>query len=467
MILKQYFLACLAHASYLVADETSKVAAVVDPQRDTDQYVEDAQKLGVQIRYTLLTHLHADFAAGHVELRERAGAEVLIGARARTGFPARGLQGGESIELGPEVRLTVLETPGHTPESVCYAVFDKGKSTAAPQALLTGDTLFIGDVGRPDLLASVGASADELARQLYRSLREKILPLPDAVLVYPAHGAGSACGKNMSTETVSPLGLQKRLNWALQPLSEDAFVAQLTDCQPEAPRYFGYDARFNATDHAPLERSLERALVPLTLEALLAKVRAGAQLLDVRDPDDFARGHLEGALSIGLGGKFANWAGQVLDAERPIVLVAPPGQEREAALRLGRIGFDRVEGFLEGGAKAFEGGSHPVRSFTRTTAQELAAMLESSAPPVVLDVRAESEWRAGRIAGSVNLPLPHLAERVGEVPKGRPLVIQCAGGYRSMIAASILERAGVEGCTDLTGGFTAWQKAKLASVTSS
>jgi len=464
MILKQYFLGCLAHASYLVADETTHVAAVVDPQRDTDQYIEDARTLGVEIRWALLTHVHADFAAGHLELRERTGAQIGIGARARTAFPARSLRDGESIELGPGVRIGVLETPGHTPDSVCYSVYDVKMSSTEPHAILTGDTLFLGDVGRPDLLASVGETAEGLARRLYRSLREKILPLPDSVLVYPAHGAGSLCGKNMSKDTVGPLGAQKRFNWALQPLSEDAFVAQLTAGQPEAPRYFGYDARFNAADHPTLERALEKALVPLGLDALLARVRAGAQLLDVRDPDDFARGHLAGAISIGLGGKYASWAGQVLDVERPIVLVAPAGREREAATRLGRIGFDRVEGFLEGGAGAFAARPDLVRSFPRTSVEELAAMLASKAPPAVLDVRAESEWHAGRIEGSVNLPLPHLVERAREVPK-TPVVIHCQAGYRSMIAASLLEKAGVPFTSDLTGGYAAWANANLATVT--
>lgn len=464
MILKPYFLACLSHASYLVADESSKTAVVIDPQRDTDGYLEDAKKLGVEVRFVLLTHFHADFVSGHLELRERAGAEISLGARAVTEYPARRLRDGEEIVLGPDVKLRVLETPGHTPESVSYLVFDRKKSETEPAAVFTGDTLFLGDVGRPDLMASKGAAPADLARQLYRSLRAKLLPLPDATLVYPAHGAGSLCGKSLSTETTTSFGQQKLTNWALQEQSEADFVKRLTADLPEAPRYFSFDADLNRHDHATLERALATSLAPLPVDELLAKVAAGAQLLDAREPDEFAKGHLRGAVNVGLGGKYASWAGQVLDARRPIVLVAPAGKEREAALRLGRIGFDQVQGFLAGGPASLAGRSDVVQSFPRIAPGELATRLGSGAPPVVLDVRAESEWRAGHIEGSLNVPLPHLEERLAEIPRGRPVVVQCQSGYRSSIATSLLERAGVPGLSDLAGGIVAWQKAKLATV---
>jgi glyoxylase-like metal-dependent hydrolase (beta-lactamase superfamily II)/rhodanese-related sulfurtransferase len=464
MILKQYFLGCLAHASYLVADEESKTAAVVDPQRDIDQYLDDARKLGLKIGHVLLTHLHADFVAGHLELRDRVGAEIALGARAATDYPARRVRDGDVFELGPSVRLVALETPGHTPESITYAVYDSKKSPDAPHAVLTGDTLFIGDVGRPDLMAAKGASPSELARLLYRSLREKLLPLPDATLVYPAHGAGSACGKNMSSDTFSTLGVQKKVNWALQPVSEDEFVASLIADLPEAPRYFGLDADVNRRERSTLDAALDRGLSALPLDAALAKVREGAQLLDTREADDFARGHLAGSINIGLGGKYASWAGQVLDPARMIVLVAAPGRERESVMRLGRIGFDRVVGYVEGGPAAFEKRADLVRRLERVTPEGLAKRLGSPEAPFVVDVRAESEYRSSHLDGSLNLPLPHLEERLAEIPRGRPIVVHCQSGYRSMIATSLLERAGLAGLTDLAGGFAAWQKAKLATV---
>ena len=464
MILKQYFLACLAHASYLVADEASKTAAIVDPQRDIDQYLDDARKLGVEIRYAVLTHFHADFVSGHLELRERSGAEIVVGARAATDFAARRLRGGEAVSLGPTVRLQALETPGHTPESTCWLAFDGARSATAPVAVFTGDTLFIGDVGRPDLMAARGASADDLARQLYSSLRTQLAPLPDATIVYPAHGAGSLCGKSLSSETSSTLGVQKTVNWALQDMSEDAFVRRLTTDLPEAPRYFGFDADLNRHERATLEGSLARALVPLSLDQVLAKKQDGATVLDVRDPDEFATNHLAGSVNVGLSGKYASWAGQVLSPERPIVLVAPPGREREAALRLGRIGYDRVLGYLDGGIDAARARPDVTSRYERVAPAAVAARIASSEAPLVLDVRAVSEWQSGHIAGSLNIPLPHLEERLAEIPRGRPVVVQCQSGYRSSIATSLLERAGVPGLTDLAGGIVAWQKAKLATV---
>jgi glyoxylase-like metal-dependent hydrolase (beta-lactamase superfamily II)/rhodanese-related sulfurtransferase len=465
MILKPYFLGCLAHASYLVADETSKVAAIVDPQRDTDQYLEDAKKLGVEIRHVLLTHFHADFVAGHLELRDRAKAEIVLGKRANPSYPTKKIGDGESLALGPEVKITALETPGHTPESTCFVVFDLKKNPKEPQAVLTGDTLFIGDVGRPDLMVAKGKSSQELAKDMYRSLREKLMTLPDSTIVYPAHGAGSACGKNMSSEKSSTIGLQKKVNWALQPQSEAEFVSALTSDQPEAPRYFGFDADLNQKTRPTLEKVLEKALAPLSLDAFVAKAKAGAQILDARDADEFAKGYLAGAINVGLGGKYASWVGQVLSATKPIVIVAAPGKEKEAAVRLGRIGFDAVEGYLDGGMKAAEARPELVRRFERVAAKGLDESLHSKSPPLVLDIRTDGEWHAGHIDGALHIPLPHLEERMAEIPRGRPIVVQCGSGYRSTIGLSLLERAGVSGLTDLQGGMGAWEKAKLKTVT--
>src|SRR5919204_3243096 len=333
MILEQYYLGCLAHASYLVADERSGVAAVIDPQRDVEQYLRDSARLGVRIQRVFLTHLHADFVAGHLELRERVGATIHLGARASAEYEFVPAADGDVTELGPDVRLEVLETPGHSPESISILVHDRARDGEAPYALLSGDTLFIGDVGRPDLRASLGWSAQELGGMLYDSLHEKVLPLPDETLVYPAHGAGSLCGRNLSTDTVSTIGVQRLYNYALQPMSRDEFVGIVTADQPDTPSYFSYDAVLNAQERPTLEDALERELRPLTLEEALELQRQGAQVVDTREAADFEGAHLAGAVNVGLGGSFATWCGTILDRERPVVIVADPGTQEEAAPR--------------------------------------------------------------------------------------------------------------------------------------
>jgi hydroxyacylglutathione hydrolase len=461
MILKQYYLGCLAHASYLVADEESRAAAVVDPQRDIDQYLEDAGRLGLTIRHVVLTHFHADFLAGHLELRDRTGAAIYLGRRASAEYAFTPLGDGDAIALGG-VRLAALETPGHSPESICLLVYNVKKDAVGPEAVLTGDTLFIGDVGRPDLRAALGWSAEELAGMLYDSLRTKLLPLPDDTLVYPTHGAGSLCGRHISKETVSTIGDQRRYNYALQPMSREEFVRIITADQPDAPAYFTYDAVLNAKERPTLDRSLSRGLRPLTLDSLLAFCGEGGQLVDAREPADYWGAHLPRSINIPLGGQYATWAGTLLDRERPIALVAPREREREAAMRLGRIGFDHVTGYLEDGMEAVGTRDDLVRNRPRVTAQALAELLASPSPPVVLDVRAGAERRQGRIAGSVHIPLQHLLERLDEVPCGpRTVVVHCASGYRSSIAASILERRGVREVADLAGGFSAWTASGL------
>src|ERR1017187_8598490 len=351
MILKQYYLGCLAHASYLLGDEASATAIVVDPQRDVEQYVADAARFGFEIRHVFLTHFHADFIAGHLELRDRCGATIYLGRRAEAEYSFVPMKDVDTLDF-PGLRLQVLETPGHTIESISILVFDKTKDAAKPYAVLTGDTLFIGDVGRPDLRASLGWSANDLGAHLYDSLRDKLLPLPDETLVYPAHGAGSLCGKKLSSDTVSSLGDQRRLNYALQPMSKEEFIRLVTADQPDAPPYFTYDAILNTREHATLDHNLERVLHPIDLAEVLRLGDTGAQLLDVRDPAEYAQGHLAGSINIGLGGQYATWAGTVLDRVKPIVIIAEPGRHHEAALRLGRIGFDHVKGYLQGGMEA-------------------------------------------------------------------------------------------------------------------
>jgi glyoxylase-like metal-dependent hydrolase (beta-lactamase superfamily II)/rhodanese-related sulfurtransferase len=460
MILKQYYLGCLAHASYLVGDEAAGVAAVVDPQRDVEQYLEDARRLGVRLDHVFLTHFHADFVAGHLEISERTGAAIHLGARAEAEYAFVPSHDGDTLALGA-VRLGILETPGHTPEGLSITVTDTARDAGRPHAVLTGDTLFIGDVGRPDLMASIGITAPELAGLLYDSLHEKILALPDATIVYPAHGAGSMCGRNLSQETSSTLGQQRLTNYALQPMSRDAFIRIVTTDQPEAPAYFAYDAMLNRKRRASLPAAMERMLRPIALEETLRLRNAGACVLDVRDPGEWASAHLRDSVNIGLSGKFATWAGTLLDRARPIVLIAEPGGEVEAATRLGRIGFDHVTRYLDGGMQALAARSDLVRSIGRVTAGDLARRLKSAAPPLVLDVRNDGERARGRIHGSRHIPLGRLAELAADLPKGGAIVIQCASGFRSMIAASLLERQGWTGLTDLIGGIAAWESLSL------
>jgi hydroxyacylglutathione hydrolase len=459
MILHQFYLNCLAHASYLVGDETTGDAAAVDPQRDIDQYLAFADAHGLRIGHVLLTHLHADFIAGHLELRDRVGATIYLGAAARAEYAFTPLHDGDRVELG-RVRLQAIETPGHTPESISVAVYDLDRNASEPQAVLTGDTLFVGDVGRPDLRAALGWSATDLGGLLYESLRTKLMTLPDASLVYPAHGAGSLCGKALSKETVSTIGEQRRSNYALQPMTKAAFVDLVTADQPDAPPYFTYDAILNSKERPTLDVALAREVNPLTLDHVLALQDVGAQLLDTRDPAEFAAAHLAGSINIGLGGQYATWAGTILSRERPIVIIADPGREHEAATRLGRIGFDHIVGYLEDGLHSLE--SRPeLTATTERVSAPLAAERLATGAPLAVDVRAPSERKQKAIAGSVGVPLNHLVERVQELPKDRQLLVYCAGGYRSSIAASLLQREGFTHVSEIAGGIAGWETANL------
>ncbi|MGH7357745.1 MAG: rhodanese-like domain-containing protein, partial [Candidatus Rokuibacteriota bacterium] len=367
------------------------------------------------------------------------------------------LRAGDVLEFG-QVRLRVLETPGHTPEAISLLLYDLAASVREPQAVLTGDTLFIGDVGRPDLMASVGVSADELAGMLYDSLHQKLLALPDATLVYPGHGAGSACGKHLSQERVSTIGVQRQYNYALQPMSKERFVQVITADQPAAPPYFAYDAELNRRERATLDTVLARELKRLSLAEVLAAQRDGAQLLDTREPADFAAGHLAGSLNISLGGRFAEWAGILLAPTRPIVLVTAPGREHEAAIRLGRVGFDTVAGYLDGGVEAARNRPDLVRRVERVTAGALRELLHTEPLPI-LDVRTETEHRSESIPGSVNVPLQELRARLADVPAGPRLVVHCQSGVRSSTAVSLLAQLGRTGLVDLVGGIVAWKVA--------
>lgn len=459
MYFKRYYLGCLAHASYMIADEETKIAAVIDPQRDINQYLADAAENGFQIKYVFLTHFHADFVAGHIELRDKAHAKIYLGEQAQAEYEFTPVKDGDVVEFG-KVRLSILETPGHTPEGISILVYDLNKSDRDPHAVLTGDTLFIGDVGRPDLLASIGVTADELADMLYNSLHNKLLTLPDETLVYPAHGAGSMCGKKLSEEAFSTLGDQRKYNYALQPMSRAEFKRLVTAEQPDAPEYFVHDAILNRQDRQSLHQAMQESLEPLDLDEVVQLQKDGAQIVDVRDAADFAGAHLAGSLNIGLDGKYATWCGTVMDKTKPIVVVSEDRDE-EAVMRLGRIGFDQVKGYLEHGPEAIGQRPELVAVTNRITAAALAEQLAGEDAPLVVDVRTEKEWQDSHIAGSVSLPLNQLAERSGELPKDRALVLHCRSGYRSSLAASMLQREGFTKVLDLVGGFDAWQATQL------
>jgi glyoxylase-like metal-dependent hydrolase (beta-lactamase superfamily II)/rhodanese-related sulfurtransferase len=463
MILEQHYLGCLSQASYFIGDEESGTAAVVDPRRDVDEYLEKARDRGLTIRHVLLTHFHADFISGHLELRRNTNATIYIGAAGTADYPFTPLSDGESIEFG-KVRIQALATPGHTPESTSFLVFDLGQDRESPHAVLTGDTLFIGDVGRPDLMASRGITAEELAGQLYDSLREKILTLPDRTILFPGHGAGSACGKNLGSETSCTIGRQRSSNYALQPMSRNEFVRLVTAGQPKPPRYFPFDAQLNKEERPHLDEVLERALKPLSLEQVLALHNRGARILDVRGADEFARLHLNGSFNVGLKGKFASWVGTVLRPEDALVIVAAPGEEREAITRLGRIGMDQVAGYLEDGIDALKDRADLGGSFQRLSLSDLAGDLDTDTAPLVLDIRAPGEREEGHIADSLHIPLSELQERLDEIPRDRSIVVHCSGGYRSAIAASLLRNHGLASVGDLRGGYGAWKDAGHPTV---
>lgn len=463
MYFQQYYLECLSHASYMIGDTASGRAVVVDPQRDVSEYLADAAANGLTIERVIETHFHADFLSGHLELAEATGAAISYGeaAAADAGYPIEPLADRERIALGADgvggVQLEILTTPGHTPESISVVVYESPDSP--PYGVLTGDTLFIGDVGRPDLLASVGVTADELARSLYGSLHDQLLTLPDETKVYPAHGAGSACGKNLSTETVSTIGEQRRTNYALQPMSIDDFVEAVTEGQTAAPLYFSFAANRNKQARELLDE--DAALRSMTLAEVDAAVADGATLVDTRDNVLFAAGHIEGSVNVGLEGRFAEYVGQVIRAGRPIVLVSGPGEEKEAEVRLARIGFDEVVGALGEPERVMAEHPERVRRASRLTAAALVDLLETGLPDggelQLVDVRNPGEVALGTIDGAVIIPMSTLLEGHAELDQQRPTVVFCAGGYRSSIAASTLRAAGFADVSDLVGGYGAWQ----------
>ncbi|MEU8326215.1 MBL fold metallo-hydrolase [Nonomuraea sp. NPDC048881] len=453
MFFTQYYLDCLSQASYMIADEGTGRAVVVDPRRDVSEYLADARAHGLTVVGVVNTHFHADFVAGHLELADSTGAWIGYGRRAETEYPIRKLGDGERISLG-DVTLEIMETPGHTPESISVLVYEHAEDPV-PYGVLTGDALFIGDVGRPDLLASVGVTPGELGARLYDSVQNRLMGLPDAVRVFPAHGAGSACGKNLSAEKQSTIGEQRATNYACAPMDRETFVALVTAGQPAAPGYFAYDADLNRRDRARYDASA--APVPLTLDGFTELRAAGTVVVDARDPQDFAAGHLRGAVNVPADGRFAEQAGTVLDPAAELVVMAPQNREEEVVTRLARIGFDRVAGYLRNPDDALVALAAEVAPASRLTAAQLRAALAGDAPPVVVDVRTAGEREAnGFIDAALHIPLSELPARSGELPADRPVVLHCAGGHRSSVAASLLRHRGFQDVSDVLGGYAAW-----------
>lgn len=455
MFFKQFYLGCLAHASYLIGDAGE--AVVVDPQRDVEQYIQEAAAHGLTIRGVIETHLHADFVSGHGELAQRTGATIYLGEGSGAGFPHVAVGDGTELRIG-RVTLRFLQTPGHTPESVSVLVRDEA-APGQPARLLTGDTLFIGDVGRPDLVGAKGLTPEAMAAMLYDSLHGKLLPLPDDVEVYPAHGAGSACGRFISDARTSTIGQERRTNWALQIADRSAFIQQMTADLPPPPPYFAADAELNRQGAIALgELPTPASLSP---DAFAAQVAAGARALDVRDAAAFGGGHVPGATHIGLAGQFASWVGTLLTIGEPIVLVADDLERaREAQIRLARVGFEAVRGFLDGGMPAWTAAGRPIESVPQLEVTALAERVREGDVQLI-DVRRPAEHAAGHVRGARLIPLAALAERLAEVDRGRQAVLICGSGYRSSIACSLLQRAGIRDVANVVGGHGAWHKAGL------
>ena len=451
MYFKQFYLGCLAHASYLIGSEGE--AAVVDPQRDVDQYIKEAEAQNFKIKYVIETHLHADFVSGHQELAERTGAQIVFGQKAGATFPHLPVKDGDELHIG-SIRLRMLETPGHTPESISMLVDDPAKFDE-PMKVLTGDTLFIGDVGRPDLAGARGYTAEQMADMLYDSLHEKLLTLDDSIEVYPAHGAGSMCGRNISNETSSTIGEQRKFNYALKPMSKETFVKMMTTDLPEVPAYFPKDAEINRSGAATLmELPRPQELTPQEINQL---VQVGTLVVDVRTAAQFGAGHIPGAINLGLGGQFASWAGSLIAIELPLVIVADePAQIDEAVMRLARVGIENIKGYLSDGMYAWDQAGLTNVTIPQMPIDELKLQIEEHADLQIVDVRRPAEFNVGHAPGAVNLQLATLEENLGQLDPQRPTAVLCQSGYRSSAATSVLAQHGFNNLFNVVGGTTAW-----------
>lgn len=453
MYFKQFYLGCLAHASYLLGSHHE--AVVIDPQRDVDQYIDEAKRNGFKIKYVLETHLHADFVSGHRELADRTGAQIVIGEKASAAFQHIAAKDGDILRVG-SIELEILETPGHTLESICILALDHDDKGASAK-IFTGDTLFIGDVGRPDLVGGKGYAEREMASMLYDSLHQKLSKLDDKTEVYPAHGAGSLCGKHLSDERSSTIGTQKRFNYAFKAgITRDEFVKLVTADLPEVPAYFSKDAELNRQGALPLGEIIRPK--PMSGAEVNEEMLRGAILLDVRNGQEFANGHIKGSLNIGLGGQFASWAGVLIEPGTPIVLLANDLDSLdEAVMRLARIGNEQVIGFQEKGIRGWADAGFEVTQTPAITVDELYDKLEAGADLYILDVRRKNEYEEGHISGATNIPLTELSKRAQDLPLDRQIALMCASGYRSSIAKSLLEKAGFTQLINVLEGMKAWK----------
>ncbi|WP_338875385.1 MBL fold metallo-hydrolase [Spirosoma sp. SC4-14] len=454
MKIEQIYTGCLAQGAYYI--ESAGEVAIIDPLREVKPYIERAEREGATIKYVLETHFHADFVSGHLDLAKQTGATIVYGPNAQTGFDAYIAKDGEELSLG-QVKIRVLHTPGHTMESTCYLLINEaGKETA----LFSGDTLFIGDVGRPDLAQKSDLTMDDLAGYLFDSLRNKIMTLPNDVIVYPAHGAGSACGKNMSKETTDTLGNQKLFNYALRAnMTRNEFINEVTDGLLAPPKYFPQNVMMNKQGYESIDTVLNRGAQPLSPDAFEAAANeTGAVVLDVRSAQVFNKGFIPNSINIGLGGQFAPWVGALIpDVRQELLLICEPGTEQETLTRLARVGYDQVLGYLAGGIDAWAASGKEVDTITSISADNLADKLEQGTIPII-DVRKPGEFSAEHIDGAQNIPLDYISEHMAEFPKSETFYIHCAGGYRSMMAASILKSRGYDNVVDVAGGFAAIQK---------
>ncbi len=447
MIIKQFYLGCLSHASYIIADEQQKLALIVDPQRDIDSYSEYLAEHHLNLMGVALTHFHADFIAGHIELQERYGIPVFMGERADADFSFQALADGQALMVG-DVKVSSLNTPGHTPEGISLVVHDENDE---PYAVLTGDTLFIGDVGRPDLLASIGVTAEELAAMLFDSLHNKLLTLPDDVLVYPAHGAGSLCGKNLSSETVSTIGAQRKENYALRELDKTAFKELVTKDQPASPAYFLHDAILNKRDRETLEEAMNRSHNEITIDGLRLRAQKGEQIIDIRSDDEVHEAFYKRAVNVGLNGKYATWAGSLLNNDVPITLITHDDDHKEAIMRLGRIGFDNVSGYVKWSMLKDHLLDDEILTTKRIHGEDLSSFLDDE-QPIILDVRSHQEYLMGHLPGSLNIPLHELKQMLSSFDKESVYLVHCAGGYRSSAGVTLMHSMGFEHVYDLAGG---------------
>jgi hydroxyacylglutathione hydrolase len=462
MFIKQLYTGCLSEAAYYI--ESEGVAAVIDPLRDTDEYIELAKERKARIAYIFETHFHADFVSGHIDLGQKTGAPIIYGPKTVTSYPVTVATDGQVFALG-NTSIEVLHTPGHTLESTCYLLKDElGK----PHALFTGDTLFVGDVGRPDLAQEENhLTVEDLAGMLYDSIYQKIVPLPDDVLVYPAHGPGSSCGKNIGPNTHSTIGEEKRSNYALQSAGKTAFITAVTDGLAAPPLYFPVNAKINKEGYESLDKLLTKALQPLSVTAFKEKIKDDTVIvLDTRNSTTFINGFIPGSISIGLDGRFAEWAGMLLSFTQTILMVTAPGKEEETAVRLARVGFSTVEGYLQGSFEAWQAAGEKIDMVVEIEADELAMDLPHDPKMLVVDVRRETEFADGHIKGAVNIPLDGMIDpgAMANLDENKNIYVHCAGGYRSIIAASLLKRQGIHNLHNVQGGWSQIKEQKGLQV---